>query len=302
MMKQYKVGYFFKQSSTSFIRNMGMSIASVFVLAACLIIMGSFSLLIFSINYNLDQMYTMDKVIVYLTEGTKIDDVKEKLDGELSDNIEEYLVITKAQALEQMKEKYEEHPEIFDPLGTDNPLPDTIEIRYKGGTESLEKLKEGINKELVQSGLIEEEWVSSYDVITEKIEGLRKSITQIFIWIWLLVLAVAVLVIVNTIKLSVRARGDEIEVMRYIGASNWFITLPFVIESIYVALGAILIALPIQWYIYQYLFVNLVKKIPYIKLLDVWTVAPYVTVGFVAMSFLIGIFASILSVKKYARR
>ncbi len=302
-MRHYKIGYFFSQAFLSFKRNAAMSVASILVLAASLIITGSFSLLIVTMNSSLSELHKLDKVIVYLNDGVQIDEVTAKLDGKsMKKYIDEYTVITKEEALENQKHKYEEHPEIFDSLGNDNPLPDAIEIKYNSSDGALKELKSAISSELVKKGLIEEKYVSSYDVITQKLEGLKHSISVIFIALWALVFLVAVLVIVNTIKLSVHARADEIGVMRLIGAGNWFITLPFVLESFYVAVIALVIAFPVQWYLYEYVFARIVENVSYIKMLEFSQLAPNIAILFAGFGIIVGMFASIFSVKKYSKK
>lgn len=278
-----------------------MTVASVLVLVACLVIMGSFSLLIYTINRNLNNLYTADEIIVYLTEGNDLETVKTKIEKEIGDEVTDITAVTKKDAYDKLKEDYKDHPEIFEAIGEDNPLPDTLYIKYRNGISSFEKLEEYIEDTLKGEKLIEDKWVSSYDVI-EQVEDLRNGIVKVFFWIWVLVLAVTVLVIVNTVRLSVHARAEEIEVMRYIGASNWFITLPFVIETIYVALISSVIALPIQWYLYKYLLCGMLEGIPSITLLPVSELAPFVVVGFLGLGILIGVISSILTVKKYARK
>ncbi len=301
MKKRYNIGYFFSQAAISTKRNSAMTVASVLVLVACLVIMGSFSLLIYTINHNLQNLYTADEIIVYLTEGNDLETVKTKIETEIGDEVTNITAVTKKEAYEKLKEEYKDHPEIFEPIGDDNPLPDTLYIKYRNGISSFEKLENYIENTLKEEKLIEEAWVSSYDVI-EQVESLRDGIVKVFFWIWVLVFLVTVLVIVNTVRLSVHARADEIQVMRYIGASNWFITLPFVIETVYVALISTVIALPIQWYLYQYLLCGLMEGIPSVTLLPVSELAPFVIVGFLAIGILIGVFSSIITVKKYARK
>ena len=301
MKKRYNIGYFFSQAAISTKRNSAMTVASVLVLIACLVIMGSFSLLIFSINHNLENLYTADEIIVYLTDGNDLETVKSKIETEIGDEVMNITTVTKKEAYEQLKEDYKEHPEIFEPIGDDNPLPDTLYIKYRNGISSFEKLENYIKDTLIKENIIEEKWVSSYDVI-EQVEALRNNIVKVFFWIWVLVLLVTILVIVNTVRLSVHARAEEIQVMRYIGASNWFITLPFVLETVYVALISTVIALPIQWYIYQYLLCGLMEGLPSITLLPVSELVPFVIAGFLGLGILIGVFSSILAVKKYARK
>lgn len=295
-MKKYKKSYFIKQAFTGFYRNGIMSAASVFVLAACLLIMGSFSVLMYVIDFNMDQMDSLDSVMIFLEDDTAIEDVTARLEDDLSEYISEYKVITKEEALELQKEKYKDHPEIFETLGSDNPMPDSIEIKYNG-VESLDNL---LAKLRSVDGL--EDYIKNNHETAETVDDIKNSVSVVFVWLWGIVLLVAVFVIINTIKLSVHARSHEIEVMRYLGASNWFIVLPFVIEGIYIALFAFLVAYPLQWYVYQYVFTKLLADISFIIMPAFISIGWVIALSFIAVGLIIGIFATVISVRRYIHR
>lgn len=295
-MRKYKKSYFIKQAFTGFRRNGIMSAAAVFVLAACLLIMGSFSILIHIINYNVSQMDSLDSVVIFLKDGTEIDYVTEILDTDLSEYVSEYRVITKQEALEMEKEKYKDHPEIFEILGNDNPLPDSVEIKYSG-VESLDNLIARLEN---VEGL--EEYIKNNHETAETVSDMKQSVVIVFLWLWMILMVVAVFVIINTIKLSVHARAHEIEVMRYIGAANWFIVLPFVIEGVFIAICAFVLAYPLQWYIHQYVFTNLLKDISYITVPSFASMSAALAAAFALCGLIIGIFATSVSVRRYVHR
>lgn len=296
-MHSYKPKYFIKQAFISFARNKALSVTSIAVLVACLVIMGSFSTLLYVADYNLENLDSLDSVIVFIKDGNDVSDVAAKLETpELAKYIESYTVITKEEALEQQKEKYSEHIEIFEPLGNDNPLPDAIEIKYNGS--------ESLNNLLVRLRNLDgiEDNIKNNHEVADRISELKDSVTVTFIGVWVLVVIVTLLVTFSTINLSVHSRLTEIEVMRYIGAANWFISLPFVIESFIIAVIAFIIAFPIQWYIYDYMFVKFVEDISYITVPTFGSIAPAVALGFILGELMIGLLASLLSVNKHLHK
>jgi len=135
----------------------------------------------------------------------------------------------------------------------------------------------------------------------EKIESLKSGIILIFTWFMVILFVVSVFVIVNTIKLAVFARRQEISIMRYVGATNWFIVTPFVVEGVIIGLIASVIAFIIQYYIYGYIQKILISDINMLSLISFGDVRGYLAVGFLAIGVLTGIIGSCISLRKHLK-
>ncbi|MBQ4097298.1 MAG: FtsX-like permease family protein, partial [Clostridia bacterium] len=112
---------------------------------------------------------------------------------------------------------------------------------------------------------------------------------------------VSVFIIVNTIKLSVFSRRNEISIMRYIGATSWFITLPFVFEGIIIGILASVAAYFIEWYVYSYIETLVVTDFQMISILSFSSINTTVLLGFIAIGIVTGVIGSLISLIKYLR-
>jgi len=137
--------------------------------------------------------------------------------------------------------------------------------------------------------------------VAKTIDSIKNSISLVGLWFLGILLLVSIFVIVNTIKLAVFARRSEIEIMRYIGASGWFITLPFIFEGIIIGLLSSGVAYLIVWLIYRYIETNGMSGIEMITILPFSEINTVVLAGFVIIGVLTGIIGSCASLRKYLK-
>ena len=133
------------------------------------------------------------------------------------------------------------------------------------------------------------------------IESFKSGIMMIFVWFLIILAVVSVFIIVNTIKLSVFARRHEISVMRYVGATGWFITLPFLIEGIVIGLLASAAAFFVEWYFYGYIETMVMSDLQMITIVTFNELKKYVLIGFGALGIFTGIVGSSISLGKYLK-
>lgn len=294
-MRRYSIMYFISQSVKGLWRNGVMTLASIVVLMSCLVVMGSFALVVMNLNENLNTLGDMNEMVAFVElEKTEeeISAIREKI--ATYDNIKKIEYVSKEQALEEEKKKYEEeYPEFFEGISGDI-YPASFVITYKNN-DKVETLKydlehtEGVYK------------VNSRADIADTIETMKKGIIYLFAWFLAVLFVVSVFVIVNTIKLAVFARRQEISIMRYIGATNWFIMIPFVLEGVWIGLLSSGISFGIVTYIY-----NFVQK-TVISDYDMFTIIPYANVqgwlllAFVVIGVITGIMGSSISLRKHLK-
>jgi cell division transport system permease protein len=125
------------------------------------------------------------------------------------------------------------------------------------------------------------------------------NIAIIFSWLLILLFVVSIFVIINTIKLSVFSRRDEIALMRHIGATNTFISTPFLIEGLTIGALSAAIAYGVQYLIYKYLMLELIDQYEIISILPYADVKNIVIIGFIAIGVATGFVGSLISLKKY---
>jgi len=219
-----------------------MTVASITSVTATLMILGVVFLLIVNISNFSD--YAKDKfdtVQVFLIDGQSNADMKAIGDEILE--IEEVSNITfesKEQALEKMKEDWEEYSAVLIGLENRNPLPNSYIVNIDNLVYS-----DSIVRKLNQIEGIE--MVKYYRDVVKTIESVTKFIRDLGLILIAILLFVSTFVISNTIKLAVTARKTEVQIMKYVGATHWFIRWPFILEGTILGLAGAGIS---AWLIY----------------------------------------------------
>ncbi len=291
-MRRYNLFYFIGQALRGLWRNGVMSFASIAVLMSCLVVIGGFTLLVHNIDVNLEQFGLMNEVVVYLDfelNEEEIVAIGDQLSG--LENLDTIERITKSQGLASMKEKYDVYDDVTE---EENPLSDSYVLTYLS-TEKVPEMKYQINQ---IPGVRK---INDRLDLATTIESFKSGIMMIFVWFLIILAVVSVFIIVNTIKLSVFARRHEISVMRYVGATGWFITLPFVIEGIIIGLLASGIAFFVEWYFYGYIETLVMNDLQMITIVTFSELKKFVLAGFMALGIFTGIVGSSISLGKYLK-
>ncbi len=297
MKKSYSPLYFISQAIKGLWRNGVMSAASIAVLMSCLVVMGGFSLLVVNIDVNLEHLGLMNQIVAFTDFDADAEQIT-KIDSELQalDNVKSVTHVTKEESLDDMKNQSEEYKDLFSDLsGENNPLSDYFVVEYNDVDQSSElayqiKNIEGIRK------------INHRQDLATKLENLKSGVLMVFVWFLAILLVVSVFIIVNTIKLSVFARRHEITVMRYVGATGTFITLPFLIEGVILGTISGIAGYFIEWYVYHYVE-NMVQNgsLSMISVLSYSDIGGTVLAGFLVVGILTGIIGSVVSLGKYLK-
>lgn len=284
----------FKQSFKSMWRNRGMGLASISSISAVLIILGFVLILIMSINsLVLDVQNRFDEVEIFLEEDISKESKKQIEDfAEKEDSIESIEYISQEEAIEIMKEEWEEEADLLEGVEV---LPDSYKIKVakiedtENVVKTLNEIK-GISK------------IKYHKDIIDKLETLAKYIRLGGIIVIVLLISISVFIISNTIKITVASRKREIGIMKYIGATNSYIKTPFVVEGILFGIVAAVVSIVIVYFGYGYVF-DLVNERLY-ELFSVVLVPPNTILKDISIMFLvigsgIGALGSMISMKKY---
>ena len=292
-MKRYNIFYFIGQALSGLWRNGVMSIASIAVLMSCLVIIGGFTVLVMTIDVNLEQIALINEIVVYCDKDATEEEIVSVGDQiRKLDNIDKVTRITKAEGLAQMKADNEVYKDVTE---EENPLPDKYVINYSD-TEKVPSLTYQLNQiEGIQK-------VNDRLDLAAKIENVKSAVMLVFVWFLGILAVVSVFIIINTIKLSVFARRNEISIMRYVGATGWFISLPFVIEGIIIGLFASISAYFIEWYIYSYIETMFTTDLQMITIMQFSEISNLLLYGFLVVGVITGIIGSSISLSKYLRQ
>ncbi len=291
-----RISYNLKQALKQISRNKGMSIASVFAITAMMLILGLF----FVVTVNLNLFTEMvkedyDQVEIFLADGTT-NEQKEAIVDKLNilDNVDEVRYRSKEDALNILKKRWGESGYLLDSLG-ENPLPDSVLITVDS-METASKITEYSQK------LDGVEDVKYYQETVDKLTKVTNFLQVSAIIIMIFLIVVSVVVVSNTIKLTVFARAKEISIMKYIGATNWFIRGPFLAEGIIIGIFSSVVSAGITFLIYSQ-----IEKVIGLQVMTILS-APLVPAGylagnliciFLAMGISIGAGGSIVSMRRF---
>lgn len=297
-MSLSKVGYSLGQAKKNVIRNGLMTVASLFTIASCLIILGLFTIITLNVNYITDQVKDKCEVQLFLAADAseeRIESIKGEIDG--IQNVKESVLFTKEDMLSFAKEDMFEGKEdlLTGFEGEDNPFSNS----YKITLNDIEKTSETVAE---LSALTDVDHVENKQDVVNTVVSVSGAVRKLSLCVMALLLIIALVIISNTIKLTVFNRRKEINIMKYIGATDRFIRIPFIMEGMLIGLiGAVISFALMSWgyitilkYIAAFGF-DMFEFISYI------TVAPVIGVLFAAVGCLIGITGSVFSMRKYLK-
>ena len=289
---------FIAEGFKGFVRNGVRSAASVLILGSSLLLIGIFTTLIVTINQSISNIDDFNEIVVYMNLTADAETVSAASEAiNALKNVKSVEFISKAEALKSEKEKFdEEFAYIFDSYDeTTNPLPDTFKIEYES-IDSIDALV--YNLERIEGV---DKVKNRYD-IAKNIENFKNAISLGGTWLMILLVAVSVFVISNTIKLTYHAREMEITVMRYIGATKWYITMPFVFEGAIIGAVSGVLGYAVQYYLYRVPLTELSERFDgFVKIPSFGELNIYYLLIFFAAGILLGVIGSAFAIRKYMK-
>lgn len=297
-MRIKSLGYNIKECFKNLWRNRMMSIASISSVAATLLILG----IIFVLIVNISSMTQVakdqfDTIQVYLDDDLSIEQIEDigtkifKLQG-----VKDVVFETKEEALDKMKLDWDQNGYLLDGLES-NPLPNSYivmldDINYADYIVSSIEGSQGIEE------------VKYYQEVIENIIKVTEVIRQVGLFIMVVLIAISTFIISNTIKIAVHARRREINIMKYVGATNWFIRGPFLLEGIILGLIGALLSSTLIYFAYKYSYEAIMDQ--FYMFISAYLIRTQVIIKDVVFIFVvigsgIGALGSITSLRKYLK-
>ena len=289
--------YNIKEGLKGIARNRTMAVASISSVAASLFIVG----IIFSIVLNINNFATLaqkqfDTVQVFLKDdmnAKQIYDLRneiQKIDGVAKVSLE-----TKDDALKKLKVRWEKDAYLLE--GIDNPLQNSFIVELS----NIENANIVVDS-LKNYDKIDE--VKYYKDIIIKLVKISNLIKSFGIFMIILLSILSLVIISNTIKLALHARRREINIMKYIGATDWFIRWPFVIEGMILGFMGAVFSITVVYFMYKYFYEKV--SMPSSSLLSgyvlpVANVTNELLLMFIVMGVGVGIIGSLISLRKYLK-
>ncbi len=231
------------------------------------------------------------------SELNKIEDYIKSIDS-----VNNVTFTSKAEALQKAKEKLSDSAELLDTYTeTNHPFKASYSITLTELSKSNYTADLLKNSDVLKDNIAD---IQSSDIVINGLNRLDKGIKIIFIGMGILLIAVSIVIISNTIKLTVHARRREISIMKYVGATNNFIRAPFIVEGIVIGIIAIAISLLALGGLYQLIYNScnsMMMTTFHFSLLQFNDIFKTVVLIYTLLGIGIGVFGSIISMKKYLK-
>lgn len=229
-MKIRGIRYFFSEAFKNIFSNGWMTLASIFTVVASLLVLGIFltlSINVTSMAGNLEDSY---QIVVFVDEKVSDDGVV-SLGTQIQniENVSSATLTTSSERLKNLRDKMGENASKLDRYKDDNPLRDMYQVTL----HDLSKSGETIKKLETLDGIAK---IQRNEEAIDKLVKAASYIQMFSFWIIIALAIVSIFIISNTIKLTVYTRRKEINIMKFVGATDWFIRWPFIIEGIFIGL------------------------------------------------------------------
>lgn len=292
-MKLHSLGYALKQALKSIKRNGLMSLISISTVTITLSILGILILLVSNLNFFATNLEQKLEISTFLAEDLSQAQQNQIEDQLLAyDNIQKVTFVSKEEALKNLEESMNDKKDLFDTIRENNPLPDSFEVHVNEvegipATANYIKDIEGV-----------EEVYYGQDIV-ERLLNITKTLRKAGTVFMVLLLLATMFLISNTIKLTVFARRKEIEIMKLVGATNWFIRWPFILEGIFIGSFGSVISICIIFQIYRLILVKIYQSIPFIPFLANNNLILMISISIFFLGFMIGTLGSGFSLRKF---
>lgn len=287
--------YFIQEVFHSLRRNNWMTFASIGTVAVSLFVLGVFLILVLNMNRLAGMLESQVQISVYL-EDHLTDREKRQIgyDIESLQGIDSVTYVDRETAKERLKERLGDQKYLLDALSDDNPLPDAFEVTVT--TPAVVESAAGAIDAM--QGVEEAKY--GQDVVEHLFDITR--LMRIFGFVLMGLLGGATLFIIsNTIRLTVFARRKEIAIMKYVGATDWFIRWPFLLEGIVLGcIGGLIAAVALRSF-YAAMAAKIYSTLAFFPLMPQYPFMNYVTAAILLAGIVIGAIGSVISLKRFLR-
>ncbi|MCL2337847.1 MAG: permease-like cell division protein FtsX [Firmicutes bacterium] len=287
--------YYLREAWTSLLRNSWLSVASMGTIIISLLILGSSLLLMLNVSYLTSTVESSLEITVFLNDGLQQDQMN-RLEEEIKfiPGVTSVQFVSRTQALEELRSGFGERADILSGLDKDNPLPDSFRVK----TREAEQVPAAAQQLSAISGV---EQVRYGQGVVEKLLALTHWVR---LWgsITIILLALAAIFLISTsIRMSLYARRREIAIMKMLGATNFFVRMPFMLEGMLLGLVGALVAALVINFGYLSLLSKVIVTLPFIQMITDPVILYRVLGGMLGLGFIIGALGSAISLHRFLR-
>ena len=294
-MKLSTSEYFIKEVYTSFKRNIWMTLASIFTVVLSLFILGFFSIVILNLNKMADTLESQVQISVYLKDDLsqeEIDETKETLSK--IEGLQDIKFTTREEAMKNFKERLGDQQFLLDALDDTNPLPNSFSLTVTSPQQVKTIADTAAALDSVESASY------SQDIINH-LFNLTHLIRLIGVALIILLTGAAIFIISNTIRLTVFARRKEIAIMKYVGATDWFIRWPFLLEGICLGFIGGGLATIVLYIVYNQVTQEIYEAMAFFPLIPQHPFIDYISLAILVAGIIIGALGSTISLKRFLK-
>lgn len=292
----FNINYLTKEGVRNVWSNRLMSIASIAVLSSCLVLIGCAIMLFVNINSMLENVEDQNVIMAYLNDGITDEQVnKVGQDIRMIPSVASVDFVSKEDAYKSQLESMGDEASLLDGL-EENPLPDAYKV-------TLENLNDYDNVMTMLTSVENTLSVRGNSDLAGQVRQIRSGVTYISVGMIIMLLAVSLFIIANTVRVTMYNRRLEISIMKAVGATNWFIRWPFIIEGILIGIISGFVSLLLVFGLYELAL----KSLGTIFTLFGATSIPFssyalpMLLAFILIGVFAGVFGSIFSMGRYLK-
>ncbi len=293
-MRLSRCGYLIREGFRSISTHGFMSFASVTIIMACLIIMGTMSLLSVNIDSLIKDLEQQNEIVAFVDESMDEEQAK-TLEGQLLaiDNISSVEFVSRGDAMDNFMSKYDEslREGIDETVFRHRYVIKLADIALMAQTKAEMEAIPGVAK------------VNAHLEYANTMVTVRNIVSIVSLVLIVILVFVSVFIMSNTIKLATFGRREEIAIMKMVGANNGFIRLPFVVEGLALGLLGGGLAFAAEWGIYELLTGKLLSSLAgsFIEVVPFSSVALEVLIVFLGTGVLVGAFGGVNAIRNYLK-
>ena len=292
-MKINNIGYLLKEGIRGIFLHGFMSFAAVCVTVACLLIVGSFSSLIYNLSIVVEDLNKTNKVMAYIDTDLTLAEAK-SLGSQINniENVQKARFITKEEARDSFVKLYEDNT-VFSGV-------DANYLRHRFEIELADNDKMHETVEAIKAIPGVEDISAAYE-LAEGFSTIQNILNIATVAVTAVLLVVSLLIISNTVKLAMYDRKDEIAIMKMVGATNGFIRLPFIIEGFILGMTGATVAFFAEWGMYNLLLaqIDAASTLKFINLVPFTQIAWPIAGIFALAGLFVGVVGSWTSIRKF---
>ena len=294
-MKKNNIGYLLREGFRGIFRHGFRSVTSICVTVACLLIMGTFSLVLYNLHNMVVDLERENQILVYIDDSdSAAEAISVGSQINMISNVRKAEFVSRQQALEDFVDEQQDS-RLFDGLDAS-----TLRDRYVVTLEDSSLIKQTVEEIKKIDGV---GYVNAHYEIANGFQMVQRVMNIASAIIIAVLFVVSLFIISNTVKLSMYDRKEEIAIMKMVGATDSFIRLPFVVEGLILGLFGSLIGFFLQWGLYDFLQ-NSITKVDTLKLFQV---APFadvvelVAIVYAIAGLAVGVLGGLLSIRKFLK-